>query len=757
MNMPDEKRDYGVSDMDRIYFESNGKSFRQNPGNRRSSSSYDVRSGRNKLRKKSGPLGVVFSLGNILFFPLMFVYLELVFHISMKLQMKYLPIFVFFAISFGFIISIFTLLFNRTINKIITYLFTILGCLLFCIEMVCKTVLSSYYQLLSSADTAANNRLTDYMGAILSGIMQKLFSIFLLILPIVFIFTIGRMYFSFKRKSLPLFGTVLVFGIFFHLFGLLSLKFPWSGDFVPSKLYASDSNVEDQVEQLGIITMLRLDVKHTVFGGASNLDLDDSDFSNLDVLNPNGSPKATKNPSSSKDPSTSTEPNATVEPTATPIDTSPNVMDIDFDKLIAKSKNKNIEWLNKYYSNCTPTNKNEYTGMFKGYNVIFVTMEGFSKHLIDKDRTPTLYKMANEGFVFNNYYTPLHFTSTSGGEWQNLTGLYPKNGNPISMKESGIQGTNLYFTLAHQLNRIGYTSLGYHNNNEMYGRKKSHPNLGYDWHQGGMGFELEKTASGKNVWPQSDKYMIDTTVDDYLKSNKPFNIYYLTVSGHMPYNFGGDQMAVKNKDIVANLPYSDVTKAYIAANMEVEYAMKSLLDKLEAAGIADKTLIVMSPDHIPYFDVASLEEISGKTFGGSALKNLNESDIDFDVYKNSLIMWSGSMKEPIPVDKICSQVDILPTVSNLLGLEYDSRLLAGSDILSDSSPLVIFSSSCWKTDKGFYNRYTGEFTPAKDVKMSKSETEEYVAAMKKIVQYKLQSSALIVEEDYYETVFPGKK
>ncbi len=753
MNMPDDKRDFGVTDMDRIYFESNGKSFRQNPGNRRSSSSYDVRGSKNKRRKKSGPLGVVFSLGNILFFPLMFVYLEIVFHISMELQMKYLPIFVFFAISFGFIISIFTLLFNKTINKIITYFFTILGCLLFCIEMVCKTVLSSYYQLLSSADTAANNRLLDYWDAILSGIWQKLFSIILLLLPIIFIFTIGRMYFSFKRKSLPLFGTVLVFGIIFHLFGLLSLKFPWSGDFVPSKLYACDTNVEDQVEQLGIITMLRLDVKHTLFVDASSVDLDDSDFSDLDVLNPDKSPTAKPNTS----PDVSADPNATTEPTTPPVDTSPNVMDIDFDNLIANSKDNNVEWLNKYFSNCTPTNKNEYTGMFKGYNVIFVTMEGFSKYLIDKDRTPTLYKMANEGFVFNNYYTPLHFTSTSGGEWQNLTGLYPKNGNPISMKESGIQGTNLYFSLARQLNRIGYTSYGYHNNNEMYGRKKSHPNLGYDWHQGGMGFTLETNSNGKAIWPQSDQYMIDTTVDDYINSGKPFNVYYLTVSGHMPYNFLGDAMAVKNKEVVANLPYTDTTKAYIAANMEVEYAMKSLIDKLEAAGIADKTLIVMSPDHVPYFDVASLEELAGKTFGGSGLKNLQESDLDFDVYKNSLIMWSGSMKEPVQVDKICSQVDILPTVSNLLGLEYDSRLLAGSDVFSDSSPLVIFSSSSWKTDKGFYNRYTREFTPAEGNTMSDSEIEEYVSAMRKIVSYKLQASALILEEDYYNIVFDGKK
>ena len=140
---------------------------------------------------------------------------------------------------------------------------------------------------------------------------------------------------------------------------------------------------------------------------------------------------------------------------------------------------------------------------------------------------------------------------------------------------------------------------------------------------------------------------------------------------------------------------------------------EDLRAQLEAAGKLDKTLIVATGDHIPYFNVDTLEELSGQTFGSSKdMESLNEKNINFDVYKNSLILWSASMEEPVIVDKPCCQVDILPTVSNLLGLEYDSRMLAGADALSDSEGLVIFSSRCWKSDRGFYNRYTGEFTPA---------------------------------------------
>ena len=82
-------------------------------------------------------------------------------------------------------------------------------------------------------------------------------------------------------------------------------------------------------------------------------------------------------------------------------------------------------------------------------------------------------------------------------------------------------------------------------------------------------------------------------------------------------------------------------------------------------------------------------------------------------------------------------------------------MLAGSDILSSSEGLVVFTSRCWMTDLGFYNRYTGEFTPAEGVSMTEEEQESYVAAMKKLVGYKLDSTPLIVENDFYNEAFGG--
>jgi lipoteichoic acid synthase len=320
------------------------------------------------------------------------------------------------------------------------------------------------------------------------------------------------------------------------------------------------------------------------------------------------------------------------------------------------------------------------------------------------------------------------------------------------MKRTGVLKTNCYFSLAQQLNRLGYTSLGYHANSNMYGRLDSHTNLGYIWKQEGSGLELECNSSGSPYWPQRDTYMIDESVDDYINGDDLFNIYYLTISGHMPYSW--NYVAKQYQDLVADLPYSDTTRAYLATMIEADRMMEELIQKLDEEGKLENTLIVASADHVPYFNVDTLEELSGQTFGSSDdLEALNESSINVDVYRSALVMWSASMEEPVYVDKVCGQVDILPTISNLLGLEYDSRMLSGSDILSDCEGQVIFHSGSWKTDKGYYNRYTQEFTLAEGVTMTAEEQEEYVSSMKKQVSNKLSCTELIIENDFYDYVF----
>lgn len=681
-----------------------------------------------------------------MYIPFLFFYLELVFHLYMKLDMSYAVVFLLLSFAGGMICAGILFFLPEKPARIVGIILSVGLSVLFVAECICKDILQQYYQIFSGAETAAGNHLTDYASAVVQSLWDhKIGIFFLLILPVLVLAffmkildpagqkkkrksnsrreqKLKRM----RRKAAVARGiAALIVGAAVHLLALAVIFIlPWKGDFTPEKLYQTDTNIDDQVEQLGVITMLRLDIKHCIFGVPENALPEIDDTAALTVAG-----------------------EKTEEEKEYPY----NALDIDFEALKASAPNNDSAWLDEYFESVVPTRQNEYTGMFEGYNVIFITAEGFSGYMIDPEITPTLYKLSHEGFVFNNFYSTLHFTSTSGGEFQNLTGLYPKAGFPVSMTETGVQKTYLPFTLANQLNGLGYTSIGFHFNQNMYGRELSHPNLGYDWRQF-TECEHPLTAEindyGNAYWPQSDDYMIEQTFDDY-KDLQPFHVYYLTISGHLPYGFEDSQMSARNKELVEDLPYSEKTKAYIAANLELEKGLTRLVEYLEEAGIADKTVIAMAPDHIPYSDLDVLEELAGHSFNADSLENLDEKTVDTDVYRNTWILWSGSMEEPVVVDKPCSQVDILPTLSNLLGLKYDSRMLSGTDVLSEADPIVIFFSNSWLTERGMYNRYTGEFEPAQGVEMKEEEEKVYVENVKYLVTNRLKLAQLIIENDYY--------
>ena len=649
--------------------------------------------------------------------PLLILWLEMMLHIFMDSDLKYMPIYTLFSCSAGFVLSAIFILIPHKMTKIISVITSAIISLFYVVEYLAKIILQSYYQP-STLGVAMENNLTDYSRVIWDNIFSNITFIVLAFVPCVLIYFIFKKKSSHRKKVLGI--TCISLFVVFHLLGFFTTKAYTKGEINPKYLYNTDTNIDDQVEQLGLYTMVRLDIKHIIL--PPEINTEDVDFSDIaEVQQPEPEKKA-----------------------------EPQIMDIDLEKMSRESTDGTVQYLANYFNNVAPTYKNDYTGMFEGYNVIFFTLEGFSGYAVDKDLTPTLYKLLNEGFVFKNFYSPLHYTSTSNGECQNLLGLYPKNGNPISMRRTGELKTNTYFGLARQLERLGYTNIGYHNNTDMYGRYLSHPNLGYDWRYHYHGLEIDTSSSRR------DSFMIEASVEDYINDDKPFNIYYLTITGHTPYYWNGATRPYQEK--LKDLKYTERTKAYVATVMEVDKALETLIKNLEKAGKADKTLIVASPDHIPYGDIDILEELSGKKFGNAeVLKAINESNIDFEVYKNSLIIWSASMKEPVEIDKITCQVDVLPTVSNLLGLEYDSRMLTGADALSEREGLVIFSSRSWKTDKGFYNRFKNTFTPARNVKMTESETEKYVEDMKKIVGYKLDATAMIINSNFYDKMLEYTK
>lgn len=407
---------------------------------------------------------------------------------------------------------------------------------------------------------------------------------------------------------------------------------------------------------------------------------------------------------------------------------------IDFTALADSTDSDILKATDEYLSNATPTRKNNYTGLLKDYNLITICAESFCPWFISEELTPTLYKLSHTGILFENYYGTFQSVTTNG-EYTMCMGLYPDMSRTKTDSSFNVAGTNyLPFCLGNALKGMGYQAWGYHDYiGDFYNRNITHANMGYTFKAADSGLAM------KIDWPSSDLEMMEASIDDYINSGEPFHAYYMTFSGHYQYNWD-NAMSAKNRDAVKDLPYSEPVKAYIACNLELEYALEYLMQRLEQAGVADKTCIVLTNDHYPYgLTEDEYNELAGQTL-----------DTTFEKYRNSFICYVPGLSENIVVDEYCSTADILPTLLNLFGVDYDSRLLAGTDVLSSGLHVAVLSDKSFLTKTFRYDAGTETVIPADE---NTTVSDELAEAYRLYVDSRFQLSGNILNSDYYAHVF----
>lgn len=412
-----------------------------------------------------------------------------------------------------------------------------------------------------------------------------------------------------------------------------------------------------------------------------------------------------------------------------------NILDVDFDALNQATDRARLIALNDYCAQQSGTNQNEYTGMLSDYNLILICAESFSPAAVDPEITPTLYKLTHEGFVFQNYYNSFPNT-TIDGEYALMQGLYPDS---TRGKDNSSMRASANNTLPFALGNIfaqqrDVKSWGYHNNiRSYYSRNISHPNMGYEMKFNHDGMELS------GYWPTSDLEMMEQTVDDYIHAPQ-FHAYYMTFSGHYQYKVPLNAIAEKNYYLVEDLPgYCMEQKAYLACHIELDKALAYLLQRLEEEGVADKTAIVMAADHFPY-------GLLKKQY----FEMIGQPEDFFTMYKSDLVFWVGGMEEPVEVKEYCCNVDILPTILNLWGFQYDSRMLPGTDVFSDGPHVAVLIDHSFLTDQVWFNSNTGEIR----YQVEPSEIpQDYVENMNRFVASRFDFSSQVLRNDYYGFVF----
>lgn len=162
--------------------------------------------------------------------------------------------------------------------------------------------------------------------------------------------------------------------------------------------------------------------------------------------------------------------------------------------------------------------------------------------------------------------------------------------------------------------------------------------------------------------------------------------------------------------------------------------------RLEEAGVADKTCIVLTNDHYPYgLTEDEYNELAGQTL-----------DTTFEKYRNSFICYVPGLSENIVVDEYCSTADILPTLLNLFGVDYDSRLLAGTDVLSSGIHAAVLSDKSFLTKTFRYDAGTETVIPADE---NTTVSGKLAEAYRLYVDSRFQLSGNILNSDYYAHVF----
>lgn len=405
--------------------------------------------------------------------------------------------------------------------------------------------------------------------------------------------------------------------------------------------------------------------------------------------------------------------------------------------LINEEEDEELNYINQYLINNRSTDKNEYTGMFEGKNLIVIMMESVNDIFINPEYYPNFYKMLSNGWYFENNYSPRNSCATMNNEFSGMTSLYSiYNTCTASKYKENTYGESI-FNLFNSSTKTKYTTFSAHNYTEAYyPRRTIHKNMGSLEYFGVEDLGIKYSNEYKN-WSNDDDFMESflNILDKKMSDGKNFMTWLTTVSSHQPYSTNSIQ-GDKYYDLTKNTNYPSDVRRYMSKLKILDDALGVLLDGLESRGILDDTVIVLYGDHYPY---------------GISTKNLNKV-LDYDTAKDMnaervpLVIYNSEMN-PYTFSGYTTYLNLLPTLANLFNLDYDPRLYLGTDMFSDEyKSLAVFADGSWKNEKGFYD--------ASKMKMKYYSSDEYtqeeIKMINDLIDEHVTLSNSIITNNYFE-------
>lgn len=389
--------------------------------------------------------------------------------------------------------------------------------------------------------------------------------------------------------------------------------------------------------------------------------------------------------------------------------------------------------------------QNKYTGIFKDKNVIFLQLEGIDDWLLTKDLMPNAYSLLNNSFVFTNHYSYYNGGgSTFNSEFMVNVGYmtpftYPMNAYTLNKND-------FPYSMANLMKKENYSIKAFHmNSKEYYSRGINYFNWGYDNYFGLKDLGVYE----KNAFHLDRELVLNETFNNEMfNGNSKFVDYVITYSTHMPFTSAYSvcrQLLNHDYEEEMNTMESDEYNQFIEnLNLteedcikrqakETDYMIGLLMNNLKEKGLYDNTVIVAYADHYLY------------TVNDREILKRNGKDLESNLINHTpFFIWSSNTKKQ-EINKLTSQINILPTVLNLLGINYNDKWYIGKDVLDNNyNPMLVFVDMSWYD--GTYYVKDGEVINNKKI------DSELLEQKNSYAEYLVKKNDLVLKYNYFKEI-----
>ena len=420
---------------------------------------------------------------------------------------------------------------------------------------------------------------------------------------------------------------------------------------------------------------------------------------------------------------------------------------------------------NKY----TPSN-NEYTNIFKGKNIIVIHAESMQKFAMDltfnnKEVTPNLNKLANEGIFFSNFYSQVGVGTSSDAEFTFNTSLMPSTKGTVFVNYFDRD----YISIPKLLKEQGYYTYSMHaNTGEFWNRNTMHKSLGYDKFYNKDSYTIDETIglglSDKSFFRQSVNIMKQIKEEE----NKPFYSLLIMLSNHTPFSdltLMEDykttiDVTIDNQTVTRDYLNNTTMGNYLRSVHYADSAIGEFIDNLDKEGLLENTVLVIYGDHDARLDFEDFNLLYNYDPITDTIKTENdEGYIPYTKYNYELdrkvpfIIWTKDQNYNLNVNTPMGMIDVLPTLGNMIGIHSDYQL--GKDImnLKGDDNTVTFIDGSFLTSKVYYNSPKGEIYSINNEPI----TEEYIKERTKKSSDLIEVSNDIITYDFIKEIKKQKE